>query len=64
MNGQGLGEEARMVQASSSIHRQDKEHPMGISYHPEGSAEDLWQHWGQLDGGGQYGPYKGNGTPP
>ena len=37
---------------------------MGFSYHPEGLAEDLWQHWGQLEGGGKYGPYNGNGTPP
>ena len=64
MNGQELGEEARMVQASSSIHRQDMEHPMGFSYHLERSAEDLWQHWGQLEGGGKSSPYNGNGTPP
>ena len=39
-------------------------HPMGSSYHPEGSAEELWQHWGQLEGGGKSGSYNGNGTPP
>ena len=37
---------------------------MGFSYHPEGSAEDLWQHWGQLEGGGRAGLYDGKGTTP
>ena len=43
--------------------REEMAHPMGSSYHPEGSAEELWQHWGQLEGGGKSGSYHGNGTP-
>ena len=36
---------------------------MGSNYHPEGSAEKLWQHWGQLEGGKKSGPHNGDGTP-
>ena len=28
----------------------------------EGAADDLWQRWGQLEGGGRAGPYDGKGT--
>ena len=47
-----------------NLKREDMEHPMGFSYHPESLAEDLWQHWGQLEGSGKSGPYlRGLNTP-
>ena len=30
----------------------------------EGLAEEVWQHWGQLEGGGRAGSYDGKGMTP
>ena len=30
----------------------------------EGRAEEVWQHWGQLEGGGRAGSYDGKGLTP
>ena len=42
----------------------DMAHSIGSSCPLEGSAEELWQHWGQLEGGGKAGPYDGTEMPP
>ena len=42
----------------------DKAHSSGSRGPLKDPMEELWQHWGQLEGGGKAGPYDGDGTPP